>query len=120
MTDCLLKLCAHRAADGTRCKAPALRQSDHCRHHTRVHRPAIIPAYVFESRTIRDLQLALQRTGNDMLSGRITTKLAGQIFFELGKRIRALKQNVRSDALPRPQSGKLKTTEVQSTTRKSR
>ena len=90
MTECLLKLCAHRAA-GIPCKAPALRQSDYCRHHARVHRPTVIlPAYVFAGGTIRDLQLALHRTVQDMCDDRITAKYGGQIWFESDKRMRAL------------------------------
>ena len=89
MTDCLLKLCAHRGADRTQCNAPALRQSDYCRHHARVHRP-MIPAYALEAVTFRELQLAVQRTLQDLCCGAITPKLSNQIFFELGKRIRAL------------------------------
>lgn len=91
MTECLLKLCTHRIVGGAKCSAPALRQSDYCRHHTRVHRPAIIPAYVFEASTVREFQLALQRTINDLWTGRITPKLSGQILHELDKRIRVLK-----------------------------
>lgn len=92
MTECLLKLCAHRGADRSKCNAPALRQSDYCRHHARVHRP-MIPAYALEAGTFSELQRAMQRTLQDIFSGAITPKLSNQIFFELGKRIRALKPN---------------------------
>ena len=91
MTKCLLKLCAHRALDGNVCKAPALRQADYCRHHLRVHRPAIIPAYVFEAATVRDLLAATHRTANDIWTGRISSKLGGQILFEIQKRTNLLK-----------------------------
>ena len=91
MTESLLKLCAHRALDGTNCKAPAMRQADYCRHHRRVHRPAILPAYIFEANTVPELILAIRRSNDDMISGRSTDKLAGQILHEIAKRIRSLK-----------------------------
>ena len=96
MTDCILKLCAHRALDGTKCQAPAKREADYCRHHLRVYRPAILPAYIFEARTVRDFELALHRTINDIMSGAITAKLGGQILHELDKRIRALRATLQS------------------------
>jgi len=99
MTECLLKLCAHRAVEGMQCKAPALRKSDYCRHHARVHRPtAILPAYVFAGETASDIRLALLHTIDDLASGQLSPKLGGQILFELDKRIRALKSNSASDS----------------------
>ena len=92
MTDCLLKLCAHRALNRTKCHAPALRQSDYCRHHVRVHRPTVVfPAYIYQANTIPDLIQAVRRTVDDTLAGRIKDRLAGQILDEINKRIRTLK-----------------------------
>ena len=90
MTESILKLCAHRALDGTTCKAPALRQADYCRHHLRVYRPAILPAYIFEANTNSELILAIYRANDDMICGRISDKLHGQILHEIAKRIRVL------------------------------
>ncbi len=92
MTECLLRLCAHRAADGANCKAPALRQSDYCRHHGRVHRPAVIfPEYVLAAHSRHELMVALRHTVGDLMSGAITTKYGGQILNEIAKRIHTLK-----------------------------
>lgn len=90
MTECRFKLCAHRAIDGSVCRAPALRQADFCRHHLRAHRPAVLPAYIFEASTVHDFQLALLRTVEDIWNRNITPKLGGQILHELDKRIRVL------------------------------
>jgi hypothetical protein len=88
MSECLLKLCGHRAADGSKCKAPALRQSDYCRHHTRVHRPAVIfPAYIYEAQTVPQLQAALHRTMQNIFDGTYTTKYFGQVLHEISKQI---------------------------------
>ena len=98
MSDYLLKLCAHRAVDGSQCNAPALRLSDRCRHHARVHRPtAILPAYVFALETVEDIRLALLHTIDDLASGS-TSALGRQILFELNKRIRALNSNTATDS----------------------
>ena len=100
MTECLLKLCAHRALDGTKRHAPALRQSDYCRHHARFHRPPVIfPAYIYEANTIPDLIQAIRRTVDDAQAGRIKFRLAGQIFDEINKRMRAVDPSRHSPAL---------------------
>jgi len=93
MTECLLKLCAHRAADGTMCGAPALRQSNFCRHHARVHRAPFLPDYVYQAHTLTELQSALHRTMNDLWNTRIPGRLSNQIVFELDRRRRALIAN---------------------------
>ena len=93
MTECSFKLCSHRAADGSKCGAPALRQSDFCRHHGRVHRPPVtFPDYVTRSHTRLELLAAIQRTTQDMLNGTITVKFCGQILNEISKRIQILKR----------------------------
>jgi hypothetical protein len=92
MTKCLLKLCAHRDIDSTKCAAPAMRQSDYCRHHRRVHRPPVVfPAWVYATNP-RELQAALSRTLRDLCSGVITTKFGGQILHEISKQIRFLRR----------------------------
>jgi len=92
MTESLLKLCAHRALDGTECKAPALRRADYCRHHIRVHRNSVgLPPYVYAAGTHPELVAALRRTLHDLFTGRIAPRLGCQILFELDQRIRALK-----------------------------
>ncbi len=91
MNDILLKLCAHRAADGSLCRAPAMRESEYCRHHRRVHRPPVIfPAWVFEDATPQGITAALHRAMTGIGNGTVHQKLGGQILHELSKRIRAL------------------------------
>ena len=100
MTDCLLKLCAHRALDGAKCHGPALRQSDYCRHHARFHpRPIIFPAYIYQANTIPDLIQAMRRTVHDVQAGHIKFRLAGQILNEINKRMRAVDPSRHSPAL---------------------
>jgi hypothetical protein len=89
MTDCLLNLCAHRAADGSHCHAPALRQSEYCRHHVRVHRPRV-PDWALAANTPRELQLALYRVMTGIATGHMDHKESGPILHELSKRIYAL------------------------------
>ncbi len=90
MTNCLLKLCAHCSAKGVQCKAPALRQSDYCRHHARVHRPLGLPEYVYQAKTLHEIKLALHRTMQGICNGSIKPPLSGRMLFELDNRIRAL------------------------------
>ena len=101
MTECLLKLCAHRALDGTDCKAPAMRQSDYCRHHKRVHRPPF-PEYVLQAYDRRSFLLALQRTMQDLHDGNITCRRSNQIVHELSMRSRALTTTAPPSPPPSP------------------
>jgi hypothetical protein len=89
-----LKLCAHRALDGSRCRGAAMRQSNYCRHHDRAHRP-VFPAWVFEPATIDEFQSAIDRTVAGLTNGTINQKLSGQILDQLARGIRALARQPR-------------------------
>jgi hypothetical protein len=68
-----------------------VRQSDYCRHHVRVHRPAVtFPAYVYEAHTAPELDAAIQRTSQNLWDGTYTQKYAGQVLYEISKRMRLL------------------------------
>ena len=102
MNDCLLKLCSHRAADGSLCRAPAVRESDYCRHHRGVHRPPVIfPAWVFETATHQEITAALQRAMTGIGNGTINQKFGGQILHEISKRINALAKEGSNKGSPR-------------------
>ena len=94
MAKSLLKLCAHRALDGSRCRGAATRQSDYCRHH-QLRRPVVFPAWVFEPATIDEFQSAIDRTVKGLLHGTIPEKLSGQILDQLTKGIRDLRKRTR-------------------------
>jgi len=68
MPESLLKLCAHRALDGTICRGAAMRGSNYCRHHRRYYPE--LPAYIFAVTDARSLWAATVRLVYDNIEGR--------------------------------------------------
>ena len=81
--------CRHIKPNGLRCKSPAMRSHSFCYFHSKLHTRVSDDAARFGPLTLPVLedpaaiQIAISRIFDAMLSGRIESKLAGQLLYGL-------------------------------------